>query len=61
MVLHAPEPAEKHELNGKFSVKDLLIFLESVKQVKINGSWHIAEITKKSAAVLKKLGIVDIT
>jgi hypothetical protein len=42
-------------------VKDLLIFLESVKQVKINGSWHIAEITKKSAAVLKKLGIVDIT
>ena len=52
---------KKHELNDKFSVKDLLMFLESVKKVKINGTWRIAEITKKSAAVLKKLGIVDIT
>jgi hypothetical protein len=44
---------KKHELSDKFSVKDLLMFLESVKNVKINGIWHIEEITKKSTAALK--------
>jgi len=45
----------KHEMNGKFSPKDLISFLIEIKRVKINDKWYTAEITKKTADLLKKL------
>jgi hypothetical protein len=45
----------KHELNGNFSPKDLISFLTEIKRVKINDKWYTAEITKKTATLLKKL------
>ena len=46
----------KNELLTKFSIKDLLIHLSYIKRIKINGHWHLAEITDKSKKLLSKLG-----
>lgn len=43
-----------NKLNGKYSVKDFLLYLKQVRKVRINGEWHDAEIT---AAVSKMLAI----
>ena len=51
---------KKHELNDRYSVSDLFLFLEHVKKVKINDSWQTGEIVKKSAELLRKLGIMRI-
>ena len=52
---------KKHELNKKYSVTDFLIFLAEIKKVKINDTWQMAEVVKKSLEMLKKLGIEPIT
>ena len=46
----------KNELLSKFSIKDLLIHLSYIKKIKINGQWHLAEITSKTKKLLDKLG-----
>jgi transposase len=52
---------KKHELNKKYSPADFLTFLAEVKMVKINDTWHRAEITKKNLQLLQKLEIIPIT
>jgi len=52
---------KKHELNNKYSPADLLIFLAEVKMVKINDTWHRAEVTRKNLELLQKLEILPIT
>jgi transposase len=52
---------KKHELNQTHSVRDVLMFLSSVGKVKVNGVWHPSEVTKKSAELLRTLGIGHIT
>jgi len=47
----------KNNLNGKYSPMDFVKFLTEVRKVKINGTWHNAEITKKTSDLLDKLGI----
>ncbi len=44
-------------LNNKYSPSDFLIFLAEVRKIKINGTWHLSEITKKNADLLKTAGI----
>lgn len=48
---------KQYELNHKFSPMDLIMFLKEVKKVRINKKWHLAEITKKTSDLLKKLNI----
>jgi hypothetical protein len=45
---------KENNLNGKYSVKDFLVYLRQVKKVRINGEWYQAEITE---AVKKMLDI----
>jgi transposase len=45
----------KKEMLSKVSVKDLLIHLSHVKKVKINGEWHLSEITDKTRKLFIKL------
>jgi len=45
------------ELISKYSVKDLLMHLSEIRKVKINNSWKMAEITKKTHTLLRKLEI----
>ena len=52
---------KKHELNNKYSPADLLMFLTEVKMVKINDTWHRAEVTRKNLELLQKLEILPIT
>jgi transposase len=52
---------KKHDLNQRYSVKDVLVFLSGIHKVKVNGAWRLAEMTKKSAELLKTLGIGTIT
>jgi uncharacterized protein YueI len=49
-----------HKLIKKYSVTDFLKFTHRIKKVKINGNWHLAEITKPVQSLLKKLNL-DIT
>jgi transposase len=46
----------KNELLSKFSIKDLLIHLSHVKKIKINGHWHLSEVTNKTKKLLTTLG-----
>jgi transposase len=46
-----------NKLNHKYSPMDFLMYLEEIRKVKINNTWHIAEITKKTQEVLKALKI----
>ena len=46
----------KNELLSKFSIKDLLIHLSHITKIRINGQWHLAEITDKTKKLLVKLG-----
>lgn len=46
----------KHDLLSKFSIKDLLIHLSYIKKIKINGQWHLAEVTNKTKKLFTKLG-----
>jgi transposase len=48
--------SEKHLLS-KFSPQDLLMHLAEIKKVKINNSWHTAEITSKSQKLLELLNV----
>lgn len=48
---------KSNNLNNRFSPMDLIRFLKEVKKVKINGKWHIAEITKKNMDLLNSLNI----
>lgn len=43
------------ELLAKFSIKDFLIYLSYIKKIRINGQWHLAEITDKTKKLLQKL------
>jgi len=52
---------KEHKLNSKYSPADLLLHLASVRKVKINGEWHLAETTKKTKAFLEKLNILPVT
>ena len=52
---------KKHELNKKYSPADFLLFLSEVKMVKINNTWHRAEVTRKTVGLMQKLGIEPIT
>jgi hypothetical protein len=47
--------------NKTYSPTDLLLFLSEVKMVKINGTWHRAEVVQKTADIMKKLKIEHIT
>ena len=40
---------------------DFLLFLSEVKMVKINNTWHKAEVTRKTLELLQKLEIMPIT
>lgn len=50
----------EHKLIKKYSVTDFLKFTHRVKKIKINGNWHISEITKPVKSLLDKLKL-DIT
>jgi transposase len=52
---------KKHELNKKYAPTDFLLFLSEVKMVKINNSWHRAEVTRKTIELMQKLGMEPIT
>ena len=45
----------KKELLSKFSIKDVLIHLSHIKKIRINGQWHLAEITDKTKKLFAKL------
>ncbi len=47
----------KYELTGKYSPMDFILFLKEIRKVKINGVWHLAEITNKTKKILEKLNI----
>ncbi len=47
----------KHEMLSKYSPKDILMRLIDVKKLKIDGSWHLAEIPNNSLKIFKKLSI----
>jgi len=47
----------KYELTKKYSPRDFIQFLKEVRKVKINGKWHLAEITAKTEKLLDKLNI----
>lgn len=44
------------EMLSKISIKDLLIHLSYIKKIRINGEWHLAEITDKTKKLISKLG-----
>ena len=48
---------KKHDLNSRHSPADLIEMLSEIKKVRIDGQWHDAETTKKTADLLDKLGI----
>ena len=48
------------ELLSKVSIKDLLIHLSYIKKIKIDGQWHLAEVTNKTKKIFTKIGY-DIT
>ena len=43
------------ELLAKFSINDLIIHLSYIRKIRINGNWHLAEITDKTRRLLAKL------
>jgi len=45
------------QLLSKFSPRDLLMHLAEIKKVKINDSWHTAEITNKTQKLIEKLDL----
>jgi transposase len=45
------------QLLSRFSPQDLLIHLAEIKKVKINDSWHTAEITNKTQKLIEKLNV----
>lgn len=47
----------KHKMLKKYSVTDFLKFTHRIKKVKINGIWHLAEITKPVMDVLQKINL----
>jgi transposase len=47
----------KHKMLRKYSVTDFLKFTHRIKKVKINGVWHLAEITKPVMEVLQKMNL----
>jgi transposase len=49
-----------HKLLKKYSVTDFLKFTHRIKKIKINGNWHLSEITKPVKTLLDKLKL-DIT
>lgn len=48
---------KKYNLLKKYSPKDILMYLDTLKKVKINDKWHKAEISTKSKTVLQKIHI----
>ena len=45
----------KKELLSKFSIRDVLMHLSHIKKIRINGQWHLAEVTEKTRKLLSKL------
>jgi hypothetical protein len=45
------------DILSKYSPKDVILHMARVNKVKIGDSWQLAEIPKKSHALIKKLGI----
>ena len=52
---------KKNELNKKYSPTDFLLFLSEVKIVKLNNTWQMAEVTRKTVELMQKVGIKPIT
>ena len=46
-----------NDLNNKYAPMDFVQFLKEIRKVKINDSWHLAEITQKSKDLLVALKI----
>ena len=47
----------QHNLLKKYSPKDILMHLNTIKRIKINDNWLIAEIPSKSKNILENLEI----
>lgn len=47
----------KYEMTKKYSPMDFVLFLKEIRRVKMNGKWHLAEITAKTEKLLSKLNI----
>lgn len=45
------------KLISRYSVADLLLFLSSIRKIKINGLWYTSEITKPTQVLLDKLNL----
>lgn len=45
------------DLNKKYAPMDLILFLKEIRKVKINDQWYNAEITAKTEAILKEIGV----
>jgi len=46
-----------NKLISKYSVKDVIMHLSGIKKIKINNEWVLAEVTKKTQTLLKKLNV----
>ncbi|MEW6053780.1 MAG: hypothetical protein AB1552_08340, partial [Nitrospirota bacterium] len=54
---HIYKLLSEKQLLSKFSPRDLLMHLLEIKKVKINDSWHTAEITGRTQKLIEKLGL----
>jgi hypothetical protein len=48
---------KKANLLAKYSVSDMLLFLSSIRKIKINEDWYLSEVTKPTQNLLDKLNI----
>lgn len=48
---------KKKNLLKRYSVNDYVQMLTDLKKIKINGTWHFAEITNQSQRMIEKLGL----
>ncbi len=48
---------KRADLLQKYSPKDLIERLSEIRKVCINGSWKTTEITSKTAALMKEVGL----
>lgn len=48
---------KRKELISQYSIADFLAYLKYIYKAKIDGVWHTSEITKKTAAMIDRLGL----
>lgn len=51
------EKLRKSDMLERYSAKDLIEYVKVIQQLKINGKWKVANISKKTLDILAKLGI----